>query len=85
MKYPNFQRHYLWKVRNQSKCLNRDFPNEKLGVADRFLLNQIIKEEIKFIRKYKEGNKIFSYLNQVRIIKRARDYGFKPRKMVTNF
>ena len=60
-----------WVIREftAKKFIEKDFPNDKLGIGDKLILTKMVREE-------NDG-----FLNTkliVSVLDRMRDYGFKP-------
>ena len=79
---------YKWEILlfNKKKSLNYRFPNEKLGVGDRLLLNLVIKEQTKLFKKYEPDNVVPHNTRAMTfaIMSRIDDFGFHSIKPPMN-
>ena len=63
-----------WVIRQftAKEFVEKDFPNDKLGVGDKLILSRSVKEEVDKLN-------VLTKMLIVCVKKRMQDYGFKPK------
>jgi hypothetical protein len=74
------QEEYLNIVKIFESELEFDFPNEHLGVADRFLWNNIVRDAYTFWREHEPRKIIHANLAKL-MLQNAKKYEFNTREL----
>lgn len=73
----------LWIIRlfNDRRRLKIYFPQNKMGIGDRYLLNRTIRKQALYFRKYEEDNKTYHSTNQtIAILDKMKGFGFRTKE-----
>ena len=68
----------LSQIREFNHCLKRDFPQEHFGIADKLILSNCVRGEVKYYEKYGQAHNIRSTNFIKGVMLRMRDMGYKP-------
>jgi predicted transcriptional regulator YheO len=75
----------LIKYQNSKSTRKRQFPNEKLGVGDRLILNRLIRQQSEIFEQEFPNQVLIACSTQSHaILEDMRDHGFSPIKLAVN-
>ena len=72
------EKRILSLIREFNRNVNQDYLSEHLGVADKFILSQCVREEGEYFEKAGEARNVRSTNFIKGVMLRMRDYGYKP-------